>query len=299
MELSSIFTLSTTTHYTNFSPTFSFFLLAGDYHPRFVQSSHNSSSEPPSTSSSSSSTPHFPTNLRRPKTTLKTTAPTPKNLSNPLKNLRISQSSSQQDNLTPKLRLTTKLSPPNPPSPRNENLLVNVIHEEEEEEEEEETDEQEEDNSGKVEFRQEGKIFVGNLPLWIKKPQIFEFFRQFGDIKSVILIKGHENLDRNLGFGFVIFEGPNAEKSASKAVEFDGMEFHGRILTVKLDDGRRRKTVVEERQRWVEKGGEGREYRSKWHEERDGCRVEFQKVLDSQPENWQAVVRAFERVKKV
>ena len=150
-----------------------------------------------------------------------------------------------------------------------------------------------------MEFRQVGKIFVGNLPLWVKKPEVAAFFRQFGPIKNVILIKGHDDLERNLGYGFVVYDEPTAEKSAMKAVEFDGVEFHGRVLTVKLDDGRRLKTRAAERERWVEEGLDGREHRSEWHSERDDSRKEFRKVLESQPENWQAVVRAFEKIKKV
>lgn len=66
---------------------------------------------------------------------------------------------------------------------------------------------------------------------------------------------------------------------------------------MKLDDGRRMKVKEEERKRWVE--GENRvNYRSKWHEERESSRVHFRKVLETQPENWQAVVKAFERIKK-
>ena len=155
-------------------------------------------------------------------------------------------------------------------------------------------------DSGGVESRQEGKIFIGNLPNWIKKNEVAEFFRQFGPIKSVILIKGHGETERNAGFGFVIYGGSDAmaSKSAMKAVEFDGVEFHGRVLTVRLDDGRRLKVKSEERVRYLE-GFDGVEYRSKWHEERESSRRSFREVLDSEPENWQAVVQSFERVKKV
>ncbi|XP_057249173.1 pentatricopeptide repeat-containing protein At5g04810, chloroplastic-like isoform X2 [Beta vulgaris subsp. vulgaris] len=295
MELSAL--SSSTAHYIynySSSPTFTFSLLAGESHPRFSLSSHNNPEHPSTSSSSSSSSPHFPGNIRRPKT-LKTTTTSkpsftpPKTPSNPL----ISQNT--PSNLTPKLRLTSKISPPPPPPPPNDVVLGDSADTDEEEEEEEEDGE--ERDSGLVEFRQLGKIFVGNLPLWIKKPEVTEFFQQFGPIENVILIKGHEDIERNMGFGFVIFGGPAAEKSALKAVEFDGVEFHGRVLTVKLDDGRRLKMLARERERWVQ-GGEGREHRSKWHEERDGSRKEFRKVVDSQPENWQAVVRAFERIKK-
>lgn len=141
---------------------------------------------------------------------------------------------------------------------------------------------------------------MGNLPLWVKKNEVAEFFRQFGPIKNVILIKGHGETKRNAGFGFVIYGGETADNSAMQAVEFDGVEFHGRVLTVQLDDGKRLKDKSIERARWLGGNGDDKEeYRSKWHEERDGARKEFQKVLDTEPENWQAVVRAFERIKKV
>lgn len=149
-------------------------------------------------------------------------------------------------------------------------------------------------------MREDGKIFVGNLPHWIKKIEVAEFFRQFGPIKNVILIKGHGETERNAGFGFVLYGGSDAmaAESAMKAVEFDGVEFHGRVLTVKLDDGRRLKERSEARARYV-RGYEGVEYRSKWHEERESSRRSFRMVVDTEPENWQAVVQSFERIKKV
>lgn len=137
---------------------------------------------------------------------------------------------------------------------------------------------------------------MGNLPNWVKKNEVSEFFRQFGPIENVILIKGHNDNQRNAGFGFVIYGGPMASGSAMRAVEFDGVEFHGRVLTVKLDDGRRLRGRSEERARWVQ--GHGVDQRSKWHEERESSRKDFRKVLETEPENWQAVVQAFERIKK-
>lgn len=194
------------------------------------------------------------------------------------------------DSLSNKLWLSSKLSPPPPPPPPplQESLQENEV--------EDDDFENSEENDKEVEFREKGKIFVGNLPLWIKKIEVAEFFRQFGPIKNVIVIKGHDELERNMGFGFVIYSGDTAEKAAMKAVEFDGVEFHGRVLTVQLDNGIRIKGKYAERASWVE-GKE--EHRSKWHEERDGSRRGLQKVLESQPENWQAVVQAFERIKKV
>ena len=83
-----------------------------------------------------------------------------------------------------------------------------------------------------------------------------------------------------------------------KAVEFDGVEFHGRVLSVKLDNGRRLREKARGRARWVE-GDVAVDYRSTWHEQRERCRKEFRLVLDTEPENWQAVVRSFERINKV
>ncbi|KAH9301399.1 hypothetical protein KI387_012982, partial [Taxus chinensis] len=147
-------------------------------------------------------------------------------------------------------------------------------------------------------LREKGKIFVGNLPLWIKKDEIAEFFRQFGPVKNVILIKGHNDTERNVGFCFVIYGGPKADDCAVEAVEFDGVEFHGRCLTVKLDDGRRLRAVAERRGKWVKGGIEAREFRSEWHEEREIASQEFKRILETEPENWQKVLNAFVKIKK-
>lgn len=110
-------------------------------------------------------------------------------------------------------------------------------------------------------------------------------------------------MERNVGFCFVIYGGPTAASAAAKAVEFDGVEFRGRVLTVRLDDGRRLKERAEERSRWAAAADGSpevrKEYRSKWHEEREVSRKEFRRVVESEQDNWQAVVSAFQRVKKV
>ncbi|KAK2989810.1 hypothetical protein RJ640_021979 [Escallonia rubra] len=80
---------------------------------------------------------------------------------------------------------------------------------------------------------------------------------QFGPIKNVILIRGHDDIQRHMGFGFVIYDCPVTAKSVKKAVEFDEVEFDGRVLTMKLDDGRRMRAKAEERARWVEGGEDG------------------------------------------
>lgn len=268
---------------------------------------HHSPSPRSDSDDSSSSTPSLSGRIRRPQTLKTTSSPkrtTSKVPSNPLKNLvgsayvpvlpppppptpppHVSYS------LSNKLWLSSKLSPPPPPtseaSDEDENEVEEIV-----------TENSSSKGRGEIELRQEGKIFVGNLPSWIKKHELQEFFRQFGPVKNVILIKGHDATERNAGYGFVIYDGLTAAKSAMKAVEFDGVEFHGRVLTVKLDDGRRLKEKTEERARWME-GDDSVEYRSQWHEERDKARNGFRKVIETEPENWQAVVWAFERIKKV
>ena len=238
---------------------------------------------------STSSTP-TPTTPKFPKNPLKT-------LLNPSKPSVTSTTTTTTTNplsLSTKLRLSSKLSPPPPPPPPPPPLEILQTPEAETQEKTQKI----ENEAPRIEFYQNGKIFIGNLPNWIKKHELSEFFSQFGPIKNVILIQSHNETERNAGFGFIIYDGPKAGKSAMKAEEFDGMEFHGRVLTVKLDDGRRLKAKAEERKNWVY-GEDGKDYRSKWHEEREGSTKAFRKVLDTQPENWQAVVSAFERIKKV
>jgi leucine-rich PPR motif-containing protein len=176
--------------------------------------------------------------------------------------------------LASKLWLTSKLSPPPPtPPPEPEPLR-------------------------QEEFRQKGKVFVGNLPLWARKPEIAEFFRQFGPLEKVELVRGHDDPERNVGFCFLYYGGDDPEAAAARAVEVDGVEFRGKSLTVRLDDGRKGRARAEERARWVE-AGVAREARSPWHKGReDACR-QFRRVLESRPEDWQAVVSAFERIPKV
>ncbi|CAN0865520.1 Pentatricopeptide repeat-containing protein At5g04810, chloroplastic [Linum grandiflorum] len=190
---------------------------------------------------------------------------------NPFKTpIRSSRAASHS--LSSKLWLSSKLSPPPPPPPPPPTRVMKKSPTPVPKE------------VPKAELREQGKIFVGNLPTWIKEHELVDFFRRFGRIKSVILCKGRKETERNSGFGLVVYDGPTAGKSAAKAEECDGMEFHGRVITVKLDDGRRLKAKAED-------------YKPKRHQERDGSSKAFRRVLDTQPENWQAVVDAFDKVK--
>ncbi|RRT73078.1 hypothetical protein B296_00028043, partial [Ensete ventricosum] len=195
--------------------------------------------------------------------------------------------------LSPKLWLSSKLSPPPPPPPLPPSP-VEAFAPESNVEDPPSVASDPGSTADASEFRVKGKIFVGNLPKWIRKNEIAEFFRQFGPLKKVELIRGHDDPERNVGYCFLLYGGPTAEDSAARAVEFDGVEFHGRVLTVRLDDGGQVRARKEEKARWVA-GSNGREYRSKWHEERGNASVRFMKVLDTKPEDWQTVVCNFAR----
>ncbi|CAI9091390.1 OLC1v1026411C2 [Oldenlandia corymbosa var. corymbosa] len=301
-----IFTLSSTAHYPTHTPQpFPATMLAAvrpHHSHRPTVFSLKQSSDPPDDTPSSTSL-RRPATHKPPKTPITSTDNSKLRKKNPLKDLLLTQNSTTPapvtvpslplHTLTSKLRLSSKLSPPPPVIPEEipsgdtdilEGSEISV--------------ENEDNGQLRNDFVEKGKIFVGNLPLWIKKNEVAEFFRQFGPIENVILIKGYNETDRNMGFGFVIYGGPTAEKAAMKAVEFDGVEFHGRVLTVKLDNGRRLKEKTEERIRWVEGKVDGKVHKSNWHQEREGSRMELRKVIESHPENWQAVVTAFEKIKK-
>ncbi|BBG96857.1 pentatricopeptide repeat-containing protein, partial [Prunus dulcis] len=294
------FSLSTP-HYLNTTTPFSTLIHNQKHHSSFSPSSSATTSlsfslkptPPPLPNSENPTSSSPPSNqIRRPKT-LKTTPspskPTSKIPSNPFRNLINpthvptapikSTTNINYHPFTDKLWLTSKLSPPPPPPPpppQKENP---------------------EENRKPIKDAPRRIRICPKLSSSKRKNEVFDFFRQFGPIKNVILIKGHDSTERNAGFGFVIYGGSTAAKSAMKAVEFDGVEFHGRVLTVKLDDGRRLKEKTEERTRWIE-GNDGVEYRSNWHKERDSSRKELRKIMDTEPENWQAIVGFFERIKK-
>jgi len=192
--------------------------------------------------------------------------------------------------LASKLWLSSKLSPPPPPPPPPPLEAI--------EEPPSPPPPPEPEPLRQEDFRHKGKVFVGNLPLWARKPEIADFFRQFGPLEKVELVRGHDDPERNVGFCFLYYGGDDPEAAAERAVEVDGVEFRGKSLTVRLDDGRKGRARAEERARWVE-AGERREALSPWHKGREEACREFRRVLESRPENWQAVVSAFERIPKV
>lgn len=125
--------------------------------------------------------------------------------------------------------------------------------------------------------------------MFIKKNEFAEYFRQFGPIKNVILIKAYNHTDSNLDFGFVIYGGPDAATFAIKSVEFDGVDFHGKILSIKLDDGRKSEARALERNMWVREN-DGVEFRFKWHQHCETFGLHFKRNIRIWTDNWQAVV---------
>ncbi|KAG8044018.1 hypothetical protein GUJ93_ZPchr0458g22537, partial [Zizania palustris] len=133
---------------------------------------------------------------------------------------------------------------------------------------------------------------------FLRSSEIAEFFRQFGPLEKVEHVRGHDDPERHLGFLLPLPRGDDAEASAERAVEVDGLDFRWRSFTVRLDDGRKGKARAEQRARWVYEGRR-REPRSPWHECKDeGCR-EFRRMVESRrPGNCLAVASAFERIPK-
>ena len=84
-------------------------------------------------------------------------------------------------------------------------------------------------------FRNE--IFVGGLPYKIKDGDLKRFFEQFGAVTdSSVAID--QVTKRSRGFGFVSFE--NGTGGAQKAIEAQPIKIHGRLVGVRLSNGKQR-----------------------------------------------------------
>ncbi|KAL2649340.1 hypothetical protein R1flu_017468 [Riccia fluitans] len=142
-----------------------------------------------------------------------------------------------------------------------------------------------------------GKIFVGNLPKNLQKCDIVGFFRSFGPIRDLILLRDHRDHEKNAGYCFIFFGGTEPHSSALKASEMDGAKFHGRTLRVKLDDGRWEKARKEERSAWTQ-GIETKDTRSAWHQERDHQSQRFREILTSTTASGVSVQAAFNKIGK-
>ncbi len=86
------------------------------------------------------------------------------------------------------------------------------------------------------------KLYVGNLPFTITEEELTELFSQYGEIKSVSVIKDQYS-GRPRGFAFVEME--NADEAANA---LNGKDFGGRALTV---------NEAREKEPRAERGGTG------------------------------------------
>ncbi|KAG0573594.1 hypothetical protein KC19_VG191800 [Ceratodon purpureus] len=140
-----------------------------------------------------------------------------------------------------------------------------------------------------------GKIFVGNLPYHVKREAVKEYFSQCGPVSDIIFIRSHSDPEKNKGYCFLFFGGPNPPAAAVRAADLDGAEFLGKLLRVIIDDGRWERDRRRQRERWVESGPE-REPQSEWHEEREKASNDFRKLVEDQPKDVRKVVAAFKRI---
>lgn len=99
-----------------------------------------------------------------------------------------------------------------------------------------------------------GKVFIGNLPYHVKRADVKEFFSQCGPVRDIIFIRSHTDPEKNKGFCFLFFGGPDPNAAASRAAELDGANFFGKPMRVKIDDGRWERDRREQRERWIESG---------------------------------------------
>jgi RNA recognition motif-containing protein len=70
------------------------------------------------------------------------------------------------------------------------------------------------------------KLYVGNLSFTTAEEELKTLFAQFGEVKSVAIIKDRDT-GRSRGFGFVEMENPEAAVAGT-----NGKDFGGRTLTV-------------------------------------------------------------------
>ena len=81
------------------------------------------------------------------------------------------------------------------------------------------------------------KVFVGNLPYVVGDDQLREGFSAYGEVVSAKIVLDRET-QRPRGFGFVEFATDEAAQAAIDGL--NGQEFHGRSITVREAEDRRR-----------------------------------------------------------
>ncbi|XP_011621272.1 28 kDa ribonucleoprotein, chloroplastic isoform X1 [Amborella trichopoda] len=79
-------------------------------------------------------------------------------------------------------------------------------------------------------FESPHKLYIGNVPWAVKPEDVREHFTQFGNVVSARLLYDRK-AGRNRVYGFVSF---SSETELEAALSFDGKEFHGRTMLVRL-----------------------------------------------------------------
>lgn len=72
-------------------------------------------------------------------------------------------------------------------------------------------------------------LYVGNLPTTINEEKLRKLFEQFGEVKSIKIIK-----DKFTGIikGFAFVEMPSADEAQEAMSKLDGQDFEGKNLKV-------------------------------------------------------------------
>jgi len=79
------------------------------------------------------------------------------------------------------------------------------------------------------------KLLVRNLPRTLSEDDLFEMFRQYGDITSCNLVID-EQTGQSKGFGFV--EMPAKDEGKEAIRQLDGKKVHGVTIRVKTTNSR-------------------------------------------------------------
>jgi RNA recognition motif-containing protein len=80
------------------------------------------------------------------------------------------------------------------------------------------------------------KIFVGSLPFSLEETELREFFEEYGEVASAVIISD-KFTGRSKGFGFV--EMPDDEQAKKAIEELDGAQVSGRTIVVNKAEEKR------------------------------------------------------------
>lgn len=80
------------------------------------------------------------------------------------------------------------------------------------------------------------KIFVGSLPFSLEETELREFFEEYGEVASAVIISD-KFTGRSKGFGFV--EMPDDEQAQKAIDELNGAQVSGRTIVVNKAEEKR------------------------------------------------------------